>query len=142
MEHIEEDERVFGHFFRVLRSGGAVIINTPSDQGGSDVGSDGGESFIGEHVRDGYGQEEITQKLERAGFVVDEVSFAYGVFGSMAWKISIKWPMIMLNASFLFALLLPFYYLFTLPAALILNWMDVSSKNDTGTGLTVVAHRP
>jgi len=142
MEHIEEDERVFQHFFRVLRSGGSVIINTPSDQGGSDVGAEGEASFIGEHVRDGYGVQDITDKLERAGFVVDDVSFAYGPFGSMAWKLSIKWPMMLLNFSFLFVLLLPIYYLFTLPAAIILNSMDVSSKNDTGTGLTVVAHRP
>ena len=142
MEHIEEDEKVFRNFYKVLRAGGSVIINTPSDQGGSDVGSEGEASFIGEHVRDGYGVEEITGKLERAGFVVDDVSFAYGVFGSIAWNLSIKWPMLLLNRSFLFVLFLPFYYLFTLPASLILNAMDVSSKNDTGTGLTVVAHRP
>ena len=142
MEHIEEDERVFRNFYKVLRAGGSVIINTPSDQGGSGVAHEGETSFIGEHVRDGYGVDEITEKLQRAGFVVDDVSFAYGVFGSMAWKLSIKWPMVLLNFSFLFVLLLPIYYLFTLPAALILNAMDVSSKNDTGTGLTVVAHRP
>lgn len=142
MEHIEEDERAFGHFFRVLRSGGHVIINTPSDQGGSDVSSEGESGFIGEHVRDGYGVEEITRKLTSVGFVIDDISYGYGVFGSLAWKVSIKWPMLMLSKSFALGLILPFYYLIFLPAALILNTIDISSKNDTGTGLTVVAHRP
>ncbi len=142
MEHIEEDERAFQHFFRVLRSGGHVIINTPSDQGGSDVSNEGDTGFIGEHVRDGYSVEEITRKLTGAGFVIDDISFGYGLFGRMAWKISIKWPMIMLNKHFVLGLLLPFYYVVFLPLALILNTLDISSKNDTGTGLTVVAHRP
>jgi 2-polyprenyl-3-methyl-5-hydroxy-6-metoxy-1,4-benzoquinol methylase len=142
MEHIEEDEKVFHNFFRVLRAGGVVIINTPSDQGGSDVTKAGDSGFIGEHVRDGYSVEDISLKLTSAGFVIDQISFGYGVFGSIAWKISIKWPMLLLNTSFLFALFLPFYYLIILPSALILNALDISLKNDTGTGLTVVAHRP
>ena len=142
MEHIEEDVRVFEHFHRVLRPGGRVIINTPSDQGGSDVGSDSEESFIGEHVRDGYGVEEIRSKLKQAGFEAEKIDYAYGPYGSIAWKMSIKWPMMMLNASFLLVLLLPFYYLVTLPVSIVLNALDVSSTNETGTGLIVVARRP
>lgn len=142
MEHIEEDVRVFEHFFRVLRPGGRLIINTPSDTGGSDVGVQGGESFIGEHVRGGYGREEIRKKLIRAGLVVDSIRYTYSTFGGIAWRLSIKWPMQMLNASFLLIALLPVYYLITLPAALVMNAIDVSFDNDTGTGLMVVAHRP
>ena len=142
MEHIEEDVTVFEHFYRVLRPGGYVIINTPSDQGGSDVGSNSEESFIGEHVRDGYGVEEIREKLKRAGLVAEQIEYAYGARGSLAWKMSIKWPMLMLNTSFFLVLLLPFYYLLTLPFSLILNALDVSSTNETGTGLIVVARRP
>jgi len=142
MEHILEDEMVFAHFHRVLNPGGSVIINTPSDQGGSDSHGETGESFIGEHVRDGYGKQEITEKLQRAGLEVDSVEYAYGPYGSIAWRLSIKWPIQMLNASFAFLIVLPFYYLLTLPVALVLNALDVSSKNETGTGLIVVAHRP
>ena len=50
MEHILEDVEVFKHFNQNLRSGGMVLISTPSDQGGSDVHGDSEESFIGEHV--------------------------------------------------------------------------------------------
>ena len=142
MEHIEEDVQVFKHFHRVLRPGGRVIINTPSDQGGSDVASSDGESFIGEHVRDGYGKKEIRDKLAEAGLEAEKIEYAYGPYGSLAWTLSIKWPMLLLNRSFLLAILLPIYYLFVLPIALILNRLDVSSNNETGTGLIVVARRP
>ncbi len=142
MEHILEDVTVFEHFYRVMRPGGHVIINTPSDQGGSDSHGDSDESFIGEHVRDGYGKREIREKLEGVGFEVDSIDYSYGRFGSLAWRLSIKWPIQLLNISFVFVLILPFYYLLTLPLSLVLNALDVSSKNDTGTGLIVVAHRP
>lgn len=142
MEHIEEDETVFGHFHRVLRPGGTVIINTPSDQGGSDVGADGDASFIGEHVRDGYGRDELRAKLERAGFTVERIDYTYGRWGSLAWKLLIKYPMLLLSKSFAGVLLLPFYYLPVLPVAAVLNLLDVSTTNPTGTGLIAVARRP
>jgi len=141
MEHILEDVTVFKHFQRVLRPGGTVIINTPSDQGGSDAHTEG-ESFIGEHVRDGYGKDEIEGKLAEAGLEADAIDYAYGPWGSLAWRLTIKWPMVWLNASFAFVLLLPFWYALVILPALVLNALDVSSKNRTGTGLIVVAHRP
>jgi hypothetical protein len=45
----------------------------------------------------------------------------------------------MLGASKWFFVLLPFYYLVTFPFCLILNWVDASSKHDSGTGLIVKA---
>ena len=142
MEHIEEDEQVFRNFHAVLRPGGSVIINTPSDQGGSDVQTGEDESFIGEHVRDGYAVEDLRAKLERAGLVVDRIDYTYGRWGSLAWRLSVKWPMMMLNASWLFVLLLPIYYLPVLPVSLFLNFLDVSTQVDRGTGLIAVARRP
>jgi SAM-dependent methyltransferase len=142
MEHIEEDEQVFRNFHDVLRPGGAVIINTPSDQGGSDVRSGAEDSFISEHVRDGYAVDDLRRKLEGAGLDVDRIDYTYGQWGSIAWRLSIKWPMMMLNVSWLFVVLLPLYYLPVLPAAMLLNFLDISSDVERGTGLIAVAHRP
>ncbi|MDZ4838819.1 MAG: class I SAM-dependent methyltransferase [Bacteroidota bacterium] len=139
MEHILEDEKVFANFYASLKTGGMLIINTPSDQGGSDVQSDGEQSFIGEHVRDGYNFQDITEKLQRAGFSKIEPRYTYGWPGKISWKLSMKYPMQLLNASIAFALLLPVWYLFTYPISYVLNWMDISIKHPTGTGLTVKA---
>ena len=142
MEHIAADETVFGHFERVLRPGGHVIINTPSDQGGSDVQGEGEESFIGEHVREGYGREQLAEKLRRAGLEPTKGLYTYGPYGSAAWRGLIKWPMQMLGATWASLVVLPLYYLVALPLGLLLNASDLSHDNETGTGLLMVARKP
>jgi len=142
MEHIADDEAVFEHFERVLRPGGHVIINTPSILGGSDVQEDGDESFIGEHVREGYGRDELSEKLRAAGLEPVRVLYTYGPYGSAAWRGLVKWPMQMLGATWASLAVLPLYYAVALPVGLLLNATDVQWDNDEGTGLFVVARRP
>jgi len=139
MEHILEDVTVFENFHASLKPGGMLIINTPSDQGGSDVKGEGEESFIGEHVRDGYNKEDITAKLQSAGFTKIKPRYAYGAPGKISWKLSMKYPMLMLNASMAFVIILPFYYLVTYPFCFVLNYFDMNGDHKTGTGLTVNA---
>ncbi len=139
MEHIEDDRAVFRNFAKVLNKGGFVIINTPSDQGGSDVSGDDEHSFIGEHVRDGYNIEELQDKLRDAGLTPVEAKYTYGKYGSTGWRFLIKYPMQMLSMSKLFLLVLPIYYLPVFPIGMILNALDVRTRNKTGTGVLVVA---
>ena len=144
MEHIEEDEKVLKNFYESLKKGGMLLISTPSDQGGSDVHhhdhEEGEEhSFIDEHVRDGYGIQDITDKMKRAGFSKTEVYYQYGPAGKTGWKLSMKYPIIMLNTSYLFFVILPFYYLLTFPIVLVLNYLDVKGHHNTGTGLIAKA---
>ncbi len=144
MEHIEEDKQVLQNFHQALKKDGMLLISTPSDQGGSDVHhhehEEGKEhSFIDEHVRDGYGIQDITNKMKNAGFRHTEVYYQYGPSGNVAWKLSMKYPIIMLNTSFLFILILPFYYLITFPFVLLLNMLDLKGKHKTGTGLIAKA---
>ena len=139
MEHIEDDRAVFRNFAKVLNEGGFVVINTPSDQGGSDVSGDEDSSFIGEHVRDGYNIEELQDKLRDAGLTPYKAKYTYGKYGSLAWRFLIKYPMMMLSTSKLFLLLLPFYYIPVFPIGMLLNAMDVRTHNKTGTGVLVVA---
>jgi len=142
MEHIAEDRVVFAHFERVLRPGGHVIINTPSDQGGSDVQDEDDESFIGEHVRDGYNLAELQQKLRGAGLEPVRSLYTYGEYGSTAWRWLIKRPMQMLGTTWTSLVILPLYYLAALPIGLLLNAKDVAHDNETGTGVLVVARKP
>ncbi len=139
MEHILEDVEVFKNFCFSMKKGGILLISTPSDQGGSDVHEDSDESFIGEHVRDGYNIDEIREKILSAGFSRVDARYSYGVPGSISWKLSMKYPIILLNASKLFFILLPFYYILTFPFCLILNFLDVRVKHSKGTGLIVKA---
>lgn len=142
MEHIEEDEKVFRNFYNSLTRQGLLLISTPSDQGGSDVHDHEEEaSFIDEHVRDGYNIVEIQEKLKKAGFTKTSARYTYGKPGQIGWKLSMKYPIRMLNASKLLFIILPFYYLLTFPFALVFNWMDLVGKHKTGTGLIVKAFK-
>ena len=139
MEHILEDVTVFRNFHQAMKPGAMLLISTPSDQGGSDVHEETGESFIGEHVRDGYNVAEMADKLKQAGFEKMEILYSYGAPGKIAWRLSMKYPMLMLNTSKLFFVLIPFYYLITYPFSFVLNYLDTYTKHTTGTGLIVKA---
>ena len=139
MEHIEEDVAVLSNYQSSLKPGGMLLISTPSDQGGSDVHGEGETSFIEEHVRDGYGMQEIKDKCKLAGFSKVKAHYSYGVPGQISWRLSMKYPLLMLNISRLFFLILPIYYLIVMPVALILNFIDSRTAHRSGTGLIVLA---
>lgn len=141
MEHIFEDELVFNNFMSALKKGGKLLVNTPSNLGGSDAHDDDDESFIEEHARIGYSKEDITEKLKRAGLEVESFDYAYGKYGTISWRFGIKYPILMAGTSKFFILILPFYYLFTLWFVLILMWLDVHTYNKEGTGVLVVAKK-
>ncbi|HRY32280.1 MAG TPA: class I SAM-dependent methyltransferase [Bacteroidales bacterium] len=139
MEHILEDQTVLNNFCISLKNGGMLMVSTPSDQGGSDVHDHGDASFIEEHVRDGYSMEDMKMKLLQAGFSKINMHYSYGRAGSLSWRLSMKYPIQMLNLSKLLFILLPFYYLLVFPICLMLNKRDVTHPNSAGTGLIVSA---
>lgn len=143
MEHIEEDRQVFENLFNSIKPGGVLLISTPSDQGGSDAHEheheEGVHGFIDEHVRDGYNILEIEEKLLTAGFRMVEARFSYGWPGNISWKLSMKYPILLMGISKLFFIVLPFYYLLTFPISIVFNYLDISIRHKTGTGLIVKA---
>ncbi len=141
MEHIEEDVKVFQNFYESLKQGGMLLISTPSDQGGSDVHEQDEHSFIDEHVRDGYNIVEIEEKLKKAGFTKIDTNYSYGKPGKISWKLSMKWPILLLNTSKLFFIVLPVYFIITFPISYVLNYFDVKIKHNSGTGLIVKAYK-
>ena len=90
-------------------------------------------------MRDGYNIREIQQKLSTAGFERIEARYAYGEPGQISWRLSMKYPILMLGKSRLFFILLPFYYAVVFPFCLLLNWLDARTVHDSGTGLIVKA---
>ena len=75
----------------------------------------------------------------KAGFSDIFIKYSYGSPGSLSWKLSMKYPIIMLNKSKLFFLILPLYYILTFPFCILLNFIDVHNFHESGTGLIVKA---
>lgn len=141
IEHIEDDRGVFSNFFRALTDGGRLLISTPSDPGSHHSHEISGSSIVDEHVRDGYSRQDITDKLKDAGFSNIIISYTYGIPGKLSWKLSMKYPLKMLNISGIFFVILPFYYIIIFPFAFILNTFDLCLKHKKGTGLLVQAQK-
>lgn len=139
MEHIEDDEKVFNNFYEALKEGGYLLINSPSTFGGSDVHQDEDESFISEHARDGYSKKDLEAKLEPIGFSTYSSKYTYGFWGDKAWRLGIKYPILLLSFSKLFLLILPLYYMLTLPFTLIMMQLDFRSDNKSGSGINLIA---
>jgi SAM-dependent methyltransferase len=142
MEHILDDEAVYRNVCASLRNDGLFVITTPAMD---HVAPPTGEfaSVIGEHVREGYTEQEFRAKLTRAGFVVERMSRAYGpVWGRIAWQLLQRIPMKLLTISKLFAIVVvPWMIVVYLPAALCM-WLDVIVPNRTGGGWVVTARKP
>ena len=141
MEHIEDDITVFKNFYNSLKQGGYLLINTPSVFGGSDVYEDNEESFIGEHARIGYSHTDLKGKLSPAGFKEFFYKYSYGSWGDKAWRLVIKFPMLLLNISKIFFLVLPIYFLITFPFAFLMMFLDYSFENKIGSGITFIAKK-
>ncbi len=120
---------------------GYLLINTPSVFGGSDVHDEDEESFIGEHAREGYSKEDFESKLHPLGFETYQSIYTYGFWGDKAWRLGIKFPMLLLNISKIFFIVLPFYYLITLPFTFLMMYIDYSTNNKVGSGINFIAHK-
>ncbi len=141
MEHIKDDTQVFNNFYNALKERGIILISTPSDKGGSGIHRAEDSSFVDEHVRKGYNTDEITAKLIAAGFKNVRIRYTYGKAGNLSWILSMKYPVSLLNKSYLFFMILPLYYLVVFPVTILLNIIDLYSRNKSGTGLLVTAEK-
>jgi SAM-dependent methyltransferase len=121
MEHIEDDVKVFQNYYHALKK----------DE----------ESFIGEHARDGYSKEDFESKLHPVGFETYQSTYTYGFWGDKAWRLGIKFPMLLLNVSKIFFIVLPFYYLITLPFTFLMMYIDYSTNNKIGSGINFIAQK-
>ncbi len=140
MEHIENDKLVFHNFYNSMKENGMLLISTPSVLVDSGATGKNRGSFTEEHVRDGYSKENIASKLKEAGFNDIDTYYTYGKYGNIAWRLSIKYPLLLGKNKWMLPLLF-FYYIIVMPFCLLLNFADTKINNKKGTGLIVKAYK-
>ena len=140
LEHIEDDVTVMKNLQNCLRDGGYFLMHSPSHYSEEDADED--DSFVGEHARPGYSKGEIASKLNTAGFDFVKPHYTYGYWGHKAWVLSVKWPMIWFNKLNLFAVIpLLIYYPIVMSFCLLMNLVDLFTKNKKGNGVYALARK-
>ncbi|MFA5498914.1 MAG: class I SAM-dependent methyltransferase [Candidatus Cloacimonadia bacterium] len=129
LEHIEFDVEVLQNLRYAAEDNGILIISTPYRTKEAE--------FTAEHFRDGYTKEELEKKLTKSGWKVKESYFSYGVWGNLAWHLSMKNSLNMIKNKLW--LLLPVYLVLIMPVSLLLMGLDYFWQNRKGNGLIVVA---
>ena len=140
LEHIEDDQKVIQNLSCLLKEGGYLIMHSPSHLSEEDAEED--DTFVGEHARTGYSKDEIEKKLMIAELMPERTQYTYGKWGRRAWRISIKYPMILLNKFNLWGLIpLLIYYPIILPITLLMNFADLFNRKKSGNGIYSIAKR-
>lgn len=140
LEHIENDEQVIKNLSNTLREGGIFLMHSPSHYSEEDADED--NTFVGEHARTGYSKADIEKKMMEADLLPLKTHYTYGTYGRLSWILTVKWPMLWFTKlGMAAALILVFYYPFVLPASLLMNYLDLHTKNKKGNGIYAIAKK-
>jgi len=137
LEHIEKDVDLLRRFGLALRPHGLLIVSTPTVYRRKQKDS----AFVDEHVRDGYSEEDIRQRMKEAGLQIEKITYGYGFWGDLSWRLGIRNVMTCLSHGILGKIFGVLYFVVISPFVFVLMGMDYFSTNSRGTGLVVVARK-
>ncbi len=137
LEHIEDDLIVLERFLQALVPGGYLIIHIPLSIRKSylEKWSEPIDVWPDEHVRDGYNESEIREKINMAGFKILCIKNTFGKFGGIAYEI---W-MILYHYTGRGKVWLQS---FLRPLIEVLLWLDPFMVTKKGRGLLILAEKP
>lgn len=111
LEHISDDRAALANLARALRPGGWLIIHTPlTPQRHWLRRFDLERCPRPDHVRQGYNEEDLLNKVRASGLEVTSVRYTHGRWGTLAWELwmlarpyplakVLLWPLTMLLIS-------------------------------------------
>ncbi|MGE5620246.1 MAG: methyltransferase domain-containing protein [Sphingomonadaceae bacterium] len=136
LEHISDDEAALRSIHKALRPGGTLVLHVPMrHQLQRRFLPTHNGHHVTDHVRDEYLREEIVDKVERAGFQVEEVRCTFGAAGELAFELNTLLPGIPAVRELLAAI--------TYPLALTLAYLDVArGPGPSGNSFLIVASKP
>jgi len=124
LEHIKNDYLAIKNISDSLKPGGNLILHVPKDRKLVHRHFVRFKGFnIDDHVREEYRIEEIVNKIKHSGLKIENFSYTFGWFGSLAWEID----------QLLIVYLRKVRYI-TFPILYLLILADVYKKNKNGNG--------
>jgi 2-polyprenyl-3-methyl-5-hydroxy-6-metoxy-1,4-benzoquinol methylase len=139
LNYIEDDDQVIRNIYSSLKPNGTFLLSVPTCHSEFDKFPIQTEKQILNPVRRGYKKKELIKKVKDAGFEIEYIAFTYGKAGKWAYNIAIRWPLKALQLAKFSVIILPFYWIFSLPVAIVLNIYDMFAKNRNGEGLIIRA---
>lgn len=141
LEHIEDDVGAMHNLYQALKLNGKLLVCIPitPQRRFLPLFKERQKLCIQEvgHAREGYTQREIIKMLNNVGFKVEDVTYAFGFFGSLAYEIyylvQLKLP--------LFVFLAPIYFILIHPFVLCAMCIDKIIKIKKGNGIIIVARK-
>lgn len=134
LEHIQNDQEILNRMFRATRPGGTLIIHVPHYYRRWPTLQWRKNFNVPGHVRPGYHQAEIVERLIKAGFVVEKTGFSYGFLENLANNIGYAITAAEEKNRFFYALIFPMLNL--------IAWLGRSVEPEMGAGVWTVARSP
>ncbi len=133
LEHIEDDELALRNFYQALRHNGEMLLHVPGYYRrwlvfGWNVNFD-----VKGHVRPGYTQEQIVEKVRQADFQVMEAFYTYGWIETVTNNFSYLITRADMKNKHLYALVFPFLLWF--------SFFGRKSRPAKGAGVLVRARK-
>lgn len=128
---VANERHVLGNLRDALRENGLMVATVARRK--SDIPA----------ARPAYGYEmaELKQLLKECGFRKVKAHYTGGRAGQVARALGVTTPLALLRFSRLFAAIMPFYYLLTIPVVVTLNWLDSRTAQRSGKGILVLARK-
>ena len=86
-EHIEDDVNALKSLYNLLSGDGMFVLHVPLNNRVSSITTRYKFKIQDDHVRDGYDENDLLQKLKLARFQNVDKQYTFGKFGTTAWEI-------------------------------------------------------
>jgi len=135
LEHIKNDTRLLSIFKKAVKPEGFVVISTPTVYRKHQ--EDG--IFVDEHEREGYIEEDIVGKLKNSGFSKVYITYSYGMWGDLSWRLGVRNFMKISQYGLAGKIIALLYFIVLFPLVFLFMVLDYFRHNKTGTGFVIVA---
>ena len=134
LEHVLDDRQVIRNFFESLRTNGNLVVHVPHFYRRWPVLAWTVNFDVPGHVRPGYHLAQLVERVEQAGFTINDKGFSYGFLENLANNISYIISGAEEKNRAVYALSFPFLNL--------VAWLGSFSSPQFGAGAWIVASKP
>ena len=133
LEHLKDDRCVLNKFFVAMKCDGVILIHVPHYYRRWPIFKWRKNFKVPGHVRCGYHQAEIVERVRRAGFVIEKTGFSYGFLENLVNNIGY----FITGAEEKN----PYFYAMVFPLLNLISWLGQFSSPCFGAGVWVVGRK-